>query len=502
MIIKTADRIILERHYPCPVTMSRKESKREFVEELPYDDSNLESILRYAGRLTGRTLDELVSGGEIVIGDTHSKGRFGQIIEEDYFHIPNNSLPEPDFRKVGMELKVAPMKGDGDKMASKERMVLGIINYDEVPEKGFRTFLDKGSHILMVFYHWRENTDVRSYRILKVVDWKPTDEELRLILADWKIIEGYILRGEADLLSERQTKYLAANTKGAGHGKDERSQPFSDRPAKQRSLSFKAPFMTSLFHSHPDVNEMFIEPSVTEVVDDSGTIFKGIWSEDQTFEEYVMVRFDRFIGKSCQEIEEMLNIELNESSKQYYYTLTLAMLDVFGKKRVREFDEAGIIIKTVRIKLNGQPKESMSFPAFKYEELVEQTWETSDFYSQIDHEFFIPVFQFNTSDPKNEGRKELTFRGAFFWYVPDDDFRTIQKVWEDTQAKVSMMDFDHFIGAGERRIAHVRPHGRNKKDTYPFRGGHYTKRSFWLNDNYIRGVIKENLDRLRSIKKG
>ena len=502
MIIKTADRIILERHYPCPVTMSRKESKREFVEELPYDDSNLESILRYAGRLTGRTLDELVSGGEIVIGDTHSKGRFGQIIEEDYFHIPNNSLPEPDFRKVGMELKVAPMKGDGDKMASKERMVLGIINYDEVPEKGFRTFLDKGSHILMVFYHWRENTDVRSYRILKVVDWKPTDEELRLILADWKIIEGYILRGEADLLSERQTKYLAANTKGAGHGKDERSQPFSDRPAKQRSLSFKAPFMTSLFHSHPDVNEMFIEPSVTEVVDDSGTIFKGIWSEDQTFEEYVMVRFDRFIGKSCQEIEEMLNIELNESSKQYYYTLTLAMLDVFGKKRVREFDEAGIIIKTVRIKLNGQPKESMSFPAFKYEELVEQTWETSDFYSQIDHEFFIPVFQFNTSDPKNEGRKELTFRGAFFWYVPDDDFRTIQKVWEDTQAKVSMMDFDHFIGAGERRIAHVRPHGRNKKDTYPFRGGHYTKRSFWLNDNYIRGVIRENLDRLRSIKKG
>ena len=482
--------------------MSRKESKREFVEELPYDDSNLESILRYAGRLTGRTLDELVSGGEIVIGDTHSKGRFGQIIEEDYFHIPNNSLPEPDFRKVGMELKVAPMKGDGDKMASKERMVLGIINYDEVPEKGFRTFLDKGSHILMVFYHWRENTDVRSYRILKVVDWKPTDEELRLILADWKIIEGYILRGEADLLSERQTKYLAANTKGAGHGKDERSQPFSDRPAKQRSLSFKAPFMTSLFHSHPDVNEMFIEPSVTEVVDDSGTIFKGIWSEDQTFEEYVMVRFDRFIGKSCQEIEEMLNIELNESSKQYYYTLTLAMLDVFGKKRVREFDEAGIIIKTVRIKLNGQPKESMSFPAFKYEELVEQTWETSDFYSQIDHEFFIPVFQFNTSDPKNEGRKELTFRGAFFWYVPDDDFRTIQKVWEDTQAKVSMMDFDHFIGAGERRIAHVRPHGRNKKDTYPFRGGHYTKRSFWLNDNYIRGVIRENLDRLRSIKKG
>ena len=499
MIIKTADRIILDRPHFLDA-MSKKQSKKEPVEDLPYDDSDPVSILQYAGRLTGKTLDELISGGEIVIGDTHSKGRFGQILEEDYFHIPNNSLPEPDFRKVGMELKVAPMKGKGGKLTAKERMVLGIINYDEVPKKGFRIFLEKGSHILIVFYHWKENTDVHSYRILKVVDWRPTDEELRLILDDWKVIEGYILRGEADLLSERQTKYLAANTKGAGHGKDERSQPFSDRPAKQRSLSFKAPFMTALFRSHPDVNEVFFEPSLKEE-DDSDTIFKGTWSEDQPFEEYVIARFDRFIGKSCQEIEEMLDIELNESSKQYYYTLTLAMLDVRGKKRVKEFEEAGIIIKTVRIKLDGRPKESMSFPAFKYEELVDQTWETSDFYSQIDHEFFIPVFQFNTSDPKNEGRKELTFRGAFFWYVPDEDFKVIQKVWEDTQASVMRMDFDHFIGSAQRRIAHVRPHGRNKKDTYPFRGGHYTKRSFWFNDSYIKEVIRENLDRSKSRKK-
>lgn len=481
--------------------MSGKKSNNEPVDELPYDDSDLGSILRYAAKLTGKTLNELVSGGEIVIGDTHSKGRFGQILEEDFFHIPNNSLPEPDFRKVGMELKVAPMKGEGAKMKSKERMVLGIINYDEVPEKGFRTFLEKGSHILIVFYHWKESSDVRSYRILKVVDWKPTDEELRLIMDDWKVIEGYILRGEADLLSERQTKYLAANTKGAGHGRDERSQPFSDKPAKQRSLSFKVAFMTTLFHSHPDVNEMFLEPSLFKEEGDSGSVFKETWSKNQTFEEYVISRFDRFVGKSCLEIEEMLDLELNGSSKQYYYTLTLAMLDVRGKKHVKEFEEAGIIIKTVRIRLDGRPKESMSFPAFKYEELVDQTWETSDFYSQIDHEFFIPVFQFNTSEPKNEGRKELTFRGAFFWYVPDEDFKVIRKVWEDTQTSVMSADFDHFIGASQHRIAHVRPHARNKGDTYPFRGGHYTKRSFWFNDNYIKEVVRENLERLRSGKK-
>ena len=484
-----------------PAIRMTNDPKREQDGPLPYDDSDTESILRYAARLTGMTLNDLVSKGEIVIGDTHSKGRFGQIVEEVYFRIPNNSLPEPDFRKVGMELKVAPMRSNGKDLVSKERMVLGIINYDEVPEKGFDTFLEKGSHILIVFYHWTESTDVYSYRVLKVVDWRPTEEELRLILEDWRVIEGYILRGEADLLSERHTRYLAANTKGAGHGRDQRSQPFSDRPAKQRSLSFKAPFMTALYHSHVDVNEILVDQPDRAEEDDSDTIFRGVWSEDQTFEEYVLSRFDRFVGRTCLEIEGMLDLDLNESSKQYYYTLTLAMLDVRGKKHVREFDEAGIMVKTVRVRLDGRPKESMSFPAFKYEELVGQTWETSDFRSQIDHEFLIPVFQFTSADPATEARKDLRFMGAFFWYVPDEDFKVIQKVWEDTRDKVDRGDFDHFVKSSDRRIAHVRPHGRNKMDTYPFRGGHYTKRCFWLNDSYIRGVVRENLGR-RSGKKG
>ena len=95
----------------------------------------------------------------------------------------------------------------------------------------------------------------------------------------------------------------------------------------------------------------------------------------------------------------------------------------------------------------------------------------------------------------------MTFRGAFFWYVPDEDFKVIQKVWEDTQISVINDDFEHFIGASQHRIAHVRPHARNKKDTYPFRDGHYTKRSFWFNDSYIKEIVRQNLERLGSRKK-
>lgn len=463
----------------------------ESINSLPYDWNDKDSILRYAAHLSNRTLRDFVEYGQIIIGGTRTKGFFGQILETDYFHLTNNSQPVPDFDAVGMELKSTPIKETSHGLVPKERLVLCIIDFNEVPEKGFDLFLDKNSHILIIFYLWKEGQDVYDYRILKVVDWKPSESDLRIIKEDWDVIEGYILRGEAHLLSERHTKFLAACTKGAGHGADMRTQPFSDVPAKQRALSFKPAYMASIFNTWPDINELLIDEVSNEEEDDS--IFSRPWDEGTGFEEYVLDFFDEFVGLTCEQIEIRLCLDLNENSKQYYHSLVMAMLGMGNSESVREFDQADIKVKTIRIRQDWKPKESMSFPAFRYEELVEQTWETSDFYEQIDREFLFPVFQFNTSDPKGEARKDLVFIGAFFWSVPDEDMPVIGSVWNDTKEKVLAEDFDHFVKKSDDRITHVRPHGRNSKDTYPFRGEEHVKRCFWFNDTYIGRIVIDNL---------
>ncbi len=467
---------------------------------LPYDDEDIGSIIRYAAKLTGYTLKDILGKESGLIGGKNTKGYFGQLIESDYFFIENNSRPLPDFDKVGMELKVTPMKNVKGKLVSKERLVLGIIDYNDVPNRHFNTFTDKNSHILIIFYLWSPGTDIYDYEVLKVVDWTPSEEDLRIIKEDWDVIEGYILRGEAHLLSERHTKFLAACTKGAGHGGDMRTQPFSDIMAKQRALSLKSSYMTSLFHKSTDVNMMVIDASDRpKSAEDS--IFLDEWEEGTSFERYVLRRFNRFVGLTCRKIEEMIGINLDDWPKQYYNTLTLAMLGIFHKKHIREFEEANIQIKTIRLKLDGSSKESMSFPSFKYEDIVKQTWETCDFYEQIDHKFFFSIFQFNTSHPEKEKRKDLTFKGAFFWSVPDDDFKIIEEVWIDTKEKILAEDFDHFIKASDDRISHIRPHGRDSNDTYPYKGKEYVKRCFWFNDRYIARIVKDNLgDSQRSLK--
>ena len=67
-----------------------------------YDRTDLQSILRRASRLTGRTLRDFVDSGEMVIGGVNTKGVFGQLVESGYFLLDNNSSPLPDFREAGL----------------------------------------------------------------------------------------------------------------------------------------------------------------------------------------------------------------------------------------------------------------------------------------------------------------------------------------------------------------------------------------------------------------
>ena len=75
-------------------------------------------------------------------------------------------------------------------------------------------------------------------------------------------------------------------------------------------------------------------------------------------------------------------------------------------KEPKEFAQAGIKMKTVRIRQDWMPKESMSFPYIRYNDIMKEEWEDSTFYSQIDHRFFTPVFTF-TRTPPEQPRKDL-----------------------------------------------------------------------------------------------
>jgi len=462
--------------------------------KLPYNPEDKKSIIEFAKLLKDKSLRQ-VCDETAIKNDRKGKGHFGQILEEFYFQYKPNSNAEPDFPIAKLELKSSPLKKlKNNEYRSKERLVLNIINYFNVVNQNFENsdFIKKNANILLIFYLHQAGYDILDYIIKLVDEWSFPSTDLEIIKKDWETITKKIADGKAHELSEGDTFYLGACTKGA-NASTVRKQPFSEIPAKQRAYSFKQGYVNHIIASIAgETKEVYgkLIPSVKE-------------AKKKTIEEIVIEKFKPYYGKTIEEILDKTGIVLNTSAKSFYANLTKAILGIELNKEIEEFEKAEIQVKTVRLKENNLPKEDMSFPTFKYEEIVNEDWENSDFKDILEHKFLFVFFQF-------QGDK-LVLRKVKFWNMPYSDLLEVEKVWTKTQEIVTKGEivkeirtdkngkdvrFTNFPSKKFSSISHVRPHATNANDTYPLpkkdkltKGNEYTKHCFWLNNSYIRDEI-------------
>ncbi|MBT0607176.1 Sau3AI family type II restriction endonuclease [Aequorivita echinoideorum] len=456
------------------------------------DITSADSIIEFAKKLKNQTLRE-VCGEEIEKHGYKGKGNFGQILEKFFFGYEPNSDAEPDFKEVGIELKSSPLKAlRNGEFRSKERLVLNIINYLEVHNEDFEnsSFWKKNAHLLLVFYLHDKDLDLLDYLIKLVGGWQYPNEDLKIIKHDWETINQKIKDGKAHELSEGDTFYLGACTKGSTALKSYRNQPFNDEKAKQRAYSLKQGYV-----NHIIANIAQEETAVYGKIIEQPEILDLV----QSIEEIVISKFQPFYGKSAEQIEQELGLELNQKAKSYFANLTNAILGLELGQKIEEFEKADIQVKTIRLKENNLPKEDISFPTFEYQELIETDWEDSDFKNILESKFFFVFYQF-------EG-ENLILRKVKFWNMSHSDIIEAKSVWHKMRTTVSKGEIvkevtnkgvrkTYFPKKTENRISHVRPHARNAYDTYelPIADkltglSEFTKHCFWLNANYVRDEI-------------
>lgn len=429
------------------------------------------------------------------IGDTKdgllSKGSIGQFVEEKAFHYSPNSDSSPDFLTANIELKVTPIKKNNNgSYSAKERLVLSIINYVEEAKKSFETstFWQKSSSLYILFYQWEPNKKREDFQIVFDYLLRYPEEDLLIIRNDWKIIHDKILTGKAHEISEADTMYLAACTKGV-NSLSTRNQPYSDIPAKQRAYSLKTSYMTHLLRTKIIPSQDPAMRLITDVQD----------LEKQTFEQVIYNRLKPYFGMKVSDLKRRYN--LNET-KNINEIIIAKLLGVDGKvSKTEEFQKANIVPKTIRLEKNNRIIESMSFPTFKYEEIVEQQWEDSDLRDYFDStKFMFIVFKRVVDD--------YELHNIVFWNMPYEILeKEVKKVWEDTKQVIKSGNIvKHITQKGKRltnfpkmndsSVMHVRPHAQDAEDTYrlPFPDkltgdDKYVKHCFWLNNNYIKYII-------------
>lgn len=421
-----------------------------------------------------------------------NKGGLGGFVEENIFKYSTNSDDNPDFIDAGIELKVTPIKKNQDgSISSKERLVLNMINYKNEAEKSFKTssFYHKNRRLLIWFYLYSlgmhpSNFEITDYYLLEFEN----SLQYKVIERDWNIIHDKIVKGKAHEISESDTEFLAACTKGA-NSKVLVEQYKSNIKAKPRAYSFKSFFMTYIYR-YMIHNLSPYSPLVS--IDE--------WMKkplEEIYKDKMVIYHNMTQSQLCRKLG------IHSKSKQLNFMIAQRMLGISGKKKATtEMEIAGIIFRTITVDKNGRPTEAMPFRSFEFEELINTPWEESSIREDfVDLKLMIFVFK--------EIDEVIIFDKIVFWNAPNKVVDgAIKKMHEECADLVRCGKAFYFDKNGKLKdkfpkenrnsnhVCHVRPHARVGLDHYDLpvvdiETGikSYTKQSFWFNKDFIEKIL-------------
>jgi len=475
--------------------------------KLEYDPKDANSIKDYALRLENKTFLEVIKmrkdfSNERVLEYSNSfrKGRFGNLLEEVYFGFKPNSSQEPDFPEAGVELKTSPYEiNKNGKLRAGERLVITMIEHNKPIESDFfSSHVWKKMRLMLLIYYYRNKAinDKLLYKISFVRMFTPPQTDLLIIKQDYDYIVSKIQAGKAHELSESDTMYLGASTKGANAEKSTYPQYYGDRiPARSRAFGFKTSYMTYVLNH-------YISGS-----NDENSILKDVGLlKKKTFEDIIEEIVEQFVGKSDRELCQLFGREYNNNKAQWN-DLAFRILGT-RNEHADEFDKANIVVKTIRVEENDRIVENMLFPPFKFLELANEEFDDStlkDYFDETRLFFFVW---------KRDG-DVYKVAGCQLWHMPFDDLNiTVRSEWEeykriinygvkfkkiiDRSGKVSFSN--NLPSKSDTKIIHVRPHaqkaayrfnngeeyGNVSRDANMLPNGEYmTTQSFWLNNDYV-----------------
>ena len=490
-----------------------------------YDDTNIDSIFKYAKKLEGMTFQEVLdeykkSSQKIYINPLQAsneisdydnsynntlpskgaKGQLGNILERYYFGYMPNGRQQADFSKIGLELKQTciDQKKDGEYTAG-ERLSITNISYKEPVEDNFYLshVWNKIAKILLIHYLRDKSKDRFDYPIKYVNLFTPPQEDLAIIIQDYLKIISKIKDGKAHEISESDTLYLGACTKGASAEKSTVPQYYGDKtPARKRNFCFKRQYMDYVLNHY-----------ILNKTDSSESILKtNGFNQKESFEKQVLDMINMHAGKTDKELCELYDREYNNNKAQWS-DLAYKMLGIKGN-HAEEFIKANIVVKSIRLELNGTMKESISLPPFSFKQLVTEKFEQSSFCEYFEEtKFFFVVYKSNGTN--------YVLQGAQLWNMPISDlYGDAQIGWQKIHDKIqSGINFivengrviNDLPNKSDNQILHIRPHaakaayklnngymiGDIQKNANQLPNGEWmTTQSFWLNNNYILSQLK------------
>tara|TARA_B100001996_G_scaffold376365_1_gene357524 strand:+ start:709 stop:2073 length:1365 start_codon:yes stop_codon:yes gene_type:complete len=449
------------------------------------DHHSIDSLVRHGKRMRGMTIGQIIHDMDIEIQDfdiESGKGGVGNAVQAAFgLGLDNRSeadFPDasgPGIERPGIELKIVPLMMGSNKWRVKERQVIGMINYNQLPSEEWPSShaRKKMSRILNVFVTHEPRGGRHNCIVKGASIWEPDEFIDPILERDWLLCQSMVSEGSAHNLSERFFKTLSASRKGSGGEGDLVSYHHGTEPALRRAFSLKVAYMNGIWECHRKGSESLR-------VSGGGDPLESCLSRLREIE-----------GRTTAEVMGDLGLPFPKSKDYAYRIVRQWLTGGNGGRRIAELDDIGILLKTVPINPRTlRPWESTSFPAIDIGNLVQcKSFEDHFMSEEVSTILFVPTIR----DSRTASWTDVRFGKPVLWQPSKNEWGRMEEEWRMHRDILRIENgVNDLPTAKETRILHLRPKAKNNtvRDIGPW--GDITRQCFWLNRDFVQTILFQN----------
>lgn len=440
------------------------------------DFQSVDELLKHTETFVGKSFAEIDTLG-LLKKSIKDKGILGKIVETGGYGYELNSNPTADFEGLGIELKVTGYVKNTKGYRAKERLSLSMIDYEQIifEDYDFSKLLFKNQRLLMVWYEYEKEKDKGDFVITHYNLYDMSQDE-EIFRNDFNIIKKKIIEGKAHLLSEGDTSYLGACTKGGTQSKP-RKQPNSDILAKPRAFSLKNSYLTGIFRN-------LLDHSI--VIGEKKQVLTALDYLNDCYREYFgwtqLEILSSITGKSYKEripknIGKMISDAVVGKDEELKFKHDL-------------FTKTEFVIKNTSVDDKLYPLERLSFRNLRLSEF-ESSWEESE-WKRYFEEVTVLLVCYEGKRIKNGYRKLKEIKQITF---TDEDLEKFKLSYEKVREAIYNRDvnFLPYPGSFEGQVLEIAPKGQGGDDVYNhFFDKDTTKTCFMLSKEFMKMKINQS----------
>ncbi len=170
-------------------------------------------LLNNAKTIAGKTLQQIatIHGLPIPLHLRNAKGWIGQLVEIS-LGASATSLPEPDFKKIGVELKTIPVNHHGRPKESTYICMVPLTPDIDI-QWDMSLVKRKLSRVLWVPVEADAGIPLPARRVGTAFLWSPDRQQESVLHQDWEEFMDMIMMGELEQITARHGKYLQIRPK-------------------------------------------------------------------------------------------------------------------------------------------------------------------------------------------------------------------------------------------------------------------------------------------------